>query len=325
MSASDSPAAAPARGFTIAGRGFNAPALPGALYVVATPIGNLGDITLRALETLAAADIIACEDTRTTHVLTDRYGIRARLVPYHEHNARQMRPRILEALAAGQVVALVSDAGTPLVSDPGYRLVVEAAEQGFTVVPLPGASALLSALVTAALPTDAFLFAGFLPPKSAGRRRRLGELATTPATLVFYESPRRLGACLADMVTELGADRPAAVARELTKLHETVVRGTLATLAEAFAGDPPRGEIVIVTGPPTAGTADEDDIDALLTEALGRLAPGAAATEVAHTTGASRRDLYRRAMALKAGAAAEGSGPEDEDEHDGDDSTDPAP
>ncbi|WP_334176695.1 16S rRNA (cytidine(1402)-2'-O)-methyltransferase [Pseudoxanthobacter sp.] len=317
MSASDSIPAPAARGFTIAGRSFTAPALAGGLYVVATPIGNLGDITVRALETLAAADLVACEDTRTTHVLTDRYGIRARLMPYHEHNARQMRPRLLAALAEGRAVALVSDAGTPLVSDPGYRLVVEAAERGFTVVPLPGASALLSALVTAALPTDAFLFAGFPPPKSAGRRRRFAGLAAVPATLVFYESPRRLGACLADLAAELGAGRPAAVARELTKLHETVVRGTLGSLAETFCGDPPRGEIVIVVGPPGAAETDAADLDALLAAALERLSPSAAATEVAHATGANRRSLYRRAMEMKAG----GDSPEDES----DDEEDPEP
>ncbi|SHO62327.1 16S rRNA (cytidine1402-2'-O)-methyltransferase [Pseudoxanthobacter soli DSM 19599] len=295
-----------ARSFAIAGRALSAPAAAPGLYVVATPIGNLGDITVRALETLSAADLVACEDTRVTRVLLDRYAIRTKLVAYHEHNAARMRPRLLEDLAEGRSIALVSDAGTPLISDPGYRLVVDAAAAGHRVVPIPGASALLSALVTAGLPTDAFLFAGFLAPKSAARRRRLAELARTPATLVFYESPRRLGECLADMAETLGADRQAAVARELTKLHETVVRGPLSELAAAFAGDPPRGEIVIAVGPPGEIAADPDDVDRLLAEALARLPVGAAASEVAKATGADRRALYRRALDLKGASEPDG-------------------
>lgn len=297
-----------ARSFAIAGRALSAPAAAPGLYVVATPIGNLGDITVRALETLSAADLVACEDTRVTRVLLDRYAIRTKLVAYHEHNAARMRPRLLEDLAEGRSIALVSDAGTPLISDPGYRLVVDAAAAGHRVVPIPGASALLSALVTAGLPTDAFLFAGFLAPKSAARRRRLAELARIPATLVFYESPRRLGECLADMAETLGADRQAAVARELTKLHETVVRGPLAELAAAFAGDPPRGEIVIAVGPPGEIAADPDDVDRLLAEALARLPVGAAASEVAKATGADRRALYRRALDLKGASEPDGGG-----------------
>lgn len=296
-----------ARSFAIAGRALSAPAAAPGLYVVATPIGNLGDITVRALETLSAADLVACEDTRVTRVLLDRYAIRTKLVAYHEHNAARMRPRLLEDLAEGRSIALVSDAGTPLISDPGYRLVVDAAAAGHRVVPIPGASALLSALVTAGLPTDAFLFAGFLAPKSAARRRRLAELTRIPATLVFYESPRRLGECLADMAETLGADRPAAVARELTKLHETVVRGPLSELAATFAGDPPRGEIVIAVGPPGEIAADPDDVDRLLAEALARLPVGAAASEVAKATGADRRALYRRALDLKGASEPDGS------------------
>ena len=201
--------------FAIEGQAFAAPALAAGLHIVATPIGNLGDVTLRALRTLAAADIVACEDTRVTRVLLERYAIGRGLFTYHEHNAAEQRPKLLAALAEGKSVALVSDAGTPLLSDPGYRLVQEAAEAGHAVVPVPGASALLAGLVAAGLPTDAFFFAGFLPPKEAGRRKRLAELAAVPGTLVFYESPHRLGAALADMAAVLG-DRPAAIAREIT-------------------------------------------------------------------------------------------------------------
>lgn len=291
------------RTFRVDASVFPAPRPTPGLHVVATPIGRLADVTLRALETLAAADLIACEDTRVTRVLLDRYGIRTPLVAYHEHNAARMRPRLLGELAAGRAVALASDAGTPLVSDPGYRLVVEAAELGFSVVPIPGASAVLAGLVAAAQPTDAFLFAGFLPVKGGPRKRRLTELGAVPATLVFFESPRRLGECLADMVATLGPDRPAAVARELTKLHETIVRGTLGSLAETFAGAPPRGEIVVVIGPPGADETAPADVDGLLRAALARMPASAAAADVARLTGEDRRTLYRRAMELKDAAA----------------------
>lgn len=286
--------------FAIEGRDFVAPALAPGLHIVATPIGNLADVTLRALRTLAAADIVACEDTRVTRVLLERYGIGRSLFTYHEHNAAEQRPKLLAALAEGRSIALVSDAGTPLLSDPGYRLVQEAAEAGHAVVPIPGASALLAGLVAAGLPTDAFFFAGFLPPKEAGRRKRLAEIAAVPGTLVFYESPHRLGAALADMESVLG-DRPAAVARELTKLYETVRRGPLSALAAAFGDAPPKGEIVVLVGPPIAATPDSETVDALLLRLLASGSVKSAAEEAAAATGLPKRDLYQRALALRDG------------------------
>ncbi len=288
------------RTFRIDASIFPAPRPTPGLHVVATPIGRLADVTLRALETLAAADLVACEDTRVTRVLLDRYAIRAPLVSYNDHNAAERRPRLLAALEEGKVVALVSDAGTPLVSDPGYKLVAEAIAAGHRVIPVPGASALLSALVTSGLPSDAFLFAGFLPTKSEARRHRLEELARVPATLVFYESPHRLADCLADARAVLGPARAAAMARELTKTFEETVRGTLDTLAAEFAARTVKGEIVLVIGPPPEETASEADVDAMLRAALARQAPGKAVAEVARLTGADRKALYERAMALKA-------------------------
>ncbi len=290
------------RFFTIAGHRLTARSLAPGLHVVATPIGNLGDISLRALETLAAADLIACEDTRVTAVLLRHYGIVTPLIAYHDHNAAQQRPRLLAALAEGKAVALVSDAGTPLISDPGYKLVNEARSAGHAVVPVPGASAVLAGLVAAGLPTDAFLFAGFLPPKSAARTKRLGELKTVPATLVFYETGPRLAAALADMAAVLSGERPAAVARELTKAFETVVSGTLASLAEAYAGkDPPKGEIVVLVGPPMAEAPSVEDADRLLAELLKDRPLSEAVAQAADLTGLKRRDLYQRALALKEG------------------------
>ena len=277
------------------------PLAPG-LYVVATPIGNLRDVTLRALDTLRGADLVLAEDTRVTAKLLNAHGIRARLQAYHEHNAAEARPRVLAALEEGRVVALVSDAGTPLVSDPGYRLVREVIDAGHPVFPIPGASALLSALVTAGLPTDRFLFAGFPPPRSAARRTFLGELAGVQATLVIYEGASRLGECLTDMAEVLGGERPAAVGRELTKLYETVKRGTLAELAADPALQAPKGEVVIVIGAGVQAETAPEDADAALSEALARLSPGEAASEVARATGLPRRELYRRAVALKAAA-----------------------
>lgn len=285
--------------YWIDGTRLEAPRLEPGLYIVATPIGNLGDMTLRGLATLAAADAVACEDTRTTRVLFERFGLRSRLVAYHEHNADKMRPRILDMLAEGKAVALVSDAGTPLVSDPGYRLVAEAAAAGHAVVPIPGASAMLAALVTAGLPTDTFLFLGFLPVKAGQRRRRLEEIGRIPATLVVYEAPHRLVECLADMVEILGVDRPATVARELTKRFETVRRGTLGALHDEFAAaDAIKGEIVVVVGPPATATV-EIDIDTALAEALSRLSVKDAAEEVAKIAGKPRREVYARALELK--------------------------
>jgi 16S rRNA (cytidine1402-2'-O)-methyltransferase len=273
------------------------------LYLVATPIGNARDITLRALDVLAAADILAAEDTRNTRRLLDIHGVRREgrwLVPYHDHNGAAQRPRLLAALAEGRSVALVSDAGTPLVADPGYRLAAEAIAAGHPVTAVPGASALLAALAVAGLPTDRFLFAGFLPPRSAARRRTLGELATVPATLVLYESPRRLAESLADMAAVLGASRPAAVARELTKRFEETRRATLGTLAAAYRAEPePRGEVVVlVGGPGEAEAASAESLDAALEAALARASVKDAAAEVAATLGLPRRQVYARALAL---------------------------
>lgn len=271
-----------------------------ALYLVATPIGNLGDITIRALETLAAVDTVACEDTRVTRVLLDRYGIRQRPIPYHEHNAAEAGPRLIEALKAGKSIALVSDAGTPLISDPGYRLVTQALEQGIHVVPVPGASAVLAALTASGLPSDAFFFAGFLPVKEGQRRARLEELRAVPGTLVFFESPRRLADSLASMAAVLGA-RAAAVGRELTKAFEEMRLGTLAELAGRYAGAdaPPKGEIVICVGPPEQTVADPEDVDRLLLSLAKEMPASKAASEAARMTGGQKQALYRRLLELK--------------------------
>ncbi|GHD16875.1 ribosomal RNA small subunit methyltransferase I [Tianweitania populi] len=272
-----------------------------ALYIVSTPIGNLGDITLRALETLAAADILACEDTRVTRVLLDRYGIRRRAFAYHEHNESEATPRLVEAIASGKSVALVSDAGTPLISDPGYRLVGAMAEAGLRVVPIPGASAVLSALAVSGLATDSFFFAGFLSSKDGAKRTRLNEVKAIPGTLIFYESPRRLAVSLAAMADELGADRQSTVSRELTKTFEEVRRGTLAELAAHYAeADTPKGEIVICVAPPIApDTPQEADVDALLLSLAGEMSTAKAAGEAAKQTGLAKGDLYKRLLALK--------------------------
>jgi len=273
------------------------------LYVTATPIGNLGDVSGRALEVLSAADVIACEDTRISARLLHRYAISTPLTPYHEHNAERVRPRLLRRLGAGEVVALVADGGTPLVSDPGYRLVRAAIAAGVHVTSLPGPSAVTAMLSIAGLPTDRFLFAGFLPSRAAARRRSLAELAAVPASLVVFESPRRIAASLADMAAVLGP-REAAVGRELTKRFEEVRRGRLDGLAAAYAGQPaPRGEIVVVIAPPgrhPAPPAETADADALLRAALERAPPARAAAEVARATGLPRRALYARALALRA-------------------------
>ena len=278
----------------------DAPLAPG-LYVVATPIGNLRDITLRALDVLNAADLILAEDTRVAGKLLAAYGLKAaKLERYDEHGAERTRPLALAALALGKRVALVSDAGTPLVSDPGYRLVKAAAAEGYPVFPIPGPSALLAGLSAAGLPTDRFLFAGFPPSKTTARRTFLAELAPIRATLVFFEGGSRLAASLSDMAAVLG-DREAVVARELTKLYETLYRGPLAALAADPKLDAPKGEIVILVAPGEAVEATAADADAALLDALRRLKPADAAAEVARALGLNRRDLYRRAMALRQG------------------------
>ena len=277
---------------------FEAPRLPGGLYAVATPIGNLRDITLRALEILAAADLVACEDTRVTRKLFDHYGLSAPLIAYHDHNAEAVRPKILQRLAAGEAVALVSDAGTPLISDPGYRLVREAIAAGHAVSAAPGPSSALMALTVAGLPTDRFFFEGFLPAKETARRARIAELARIPPTLVLFESGPRLAEALSDLAAGLGA-RDAAIARELTKLHEEVRRGDLSSLAADYAGGAEtRGEMVVVIAPPSSEPASAADIDALLTSALARTSVKEAVAEVASATGAPRRAVYSRALEL---------------------------
>jgi 16S rRNA (cytidine1402-2'-O)-methyltransferase len=289
------------RRYFLMGHDIAAPALAPGLYLVATPIGHLKDISIRALETLAGAEAILCEDTRVTGKLAAHYGLKARLIAYHDHNAERVRPEALARLANGAALALVSDAGTPLISDPGYKLALDVSDAGLPVFAIPGASAVLTALSVAALPTDSFFFAGFLPPKSGARQTRLREVAAVPGTLVFYETGPRLCDALADMAVVLG-DRPAAICRELTKLHEEVRRGTLAGLGAALAGQPdPKGEIVVVVGPPPpAAPIGADDLDALLRAALTRGTVKDAATDVAAATGLPKKDVYRRALELAA-------------------------
>jgi 16S rRNA (cytidine1402-2'-O)-methyltransferase len=291
------------RAYAVAGQTIAAPPLEPGLYLVATPIGNLRDVSLRALEILAAADVIACEDTRVTRKLTARYGIATPLTPYHDHNAATALPKLIARLAEGARVALVSDAGTPLVSDPGYRLVRAAHAAGHAVTAAPGASAVLAALAVAGLPTDRFFFEGFLPAKEAARRARIAALARIPATLVLFETGPRLAAALADLAAGLG-DRAAAICRELTKLHEEVRRGTLDGLAGVYRELPePRGEIVVVVAPPAEEEpARAEQVDDLLRNALARLSVKDAVDEVAGLSGQPRREVYRRALALKGGS-----------------------
>src|SRR5713101_4969363 len=241
----------PNRTFSVAGHSLTAPKPVPGLYLVATPIGNLGDITLRALQTLAGVDIIACEDTSITRRLTERYAIAAQLKPYHEHNAALARPKILEKLAQGASIALVSDAGTPLISDPGFKLVREVCAAGHAVIAIPGASSVLTALSVAALPTDRFFFEGFLPSKEQARRTRLGELAKIDATLVMFESGNRVQDTLADLAAIMGA-RDAAICRELTKMHEEIKRAPVSELAKLADTLETRGEFVLVIAPPPA-------------------------------------------------------------------------
>ncbi len=272
--------------------------LESGLYVVSTPIGNLGDLTFRALDILKRCDLILAEDTRVAAKLLNAYDVKKRVERYDDHADEARTAEVIERLKGGAVIAIVSDAGTPLISDPGYRLVTAAAAEDLRVIPIPGASAALAALAISGLPTDRFLFVGFPPPKSAARKSFLADVATTRATLVFYETGPRLTGSLADMAAVLG-DRPAAVCRELTKLYETCIRGPLSTLAADPRLNGPKGEIVIVVGQGEDVAATEADVDSALTDALTRQGPSAAAAEVAKALGLPKRDLYRRALELK--------------------------
>ncbi len=286
--------------YTAFGLRAEAEPIPPGLHVVATPIGNLGDISFRALATLAAADAIVAEDTRVTKTLLAHYGIATPLVAYHEHNAAVMRPHLLARLTGGAALALVSDAGTPLISDPGFKLVADALSQNIAVVSVPGASAVLAALVVAGLPTDRFFFEGFLPQKSAARRGRIAELSAIPGTLVFFESPRRVAETLNDLAAVLGP-RDAAIARELTKYFETVCRGLLPDLASIVSAEPPpKGEIVVLVGPPGAEPPVQPDLDARLGKALEAHSVKDAAAVVSAETGQPRRKVYARAIELSA-------------------------
>ena len=267
------------------------------LYIVATPIGNLGDMTLRAVDVLRGAAVVACEDTRVTGKLLKHFGIKARLQRLDDHAPPEVRMRLID-LARSEAVALVSDAGTPLISDPGYRLVREARAAGVIVTSIPGACAAISALAIAGLPSDRFLFAGFLPAKDKARREALEGLVGIMATLVFYETAPRLDRSLLT-IAELWPEREVAVARELTKLHEECRTGTAASLAEHYAEHPPKGEIVLLIGPPAEAEAPVLDADALLRAALTDAGPGKAAGIVARATGLDRAALYARALELK--------------------------
>ena len=290
------------RKYIIGANAYEAPALEPALYLVATPIGNLGDITLRAIETIAAADVLACEDTRVTRILLDRYGIHQKPIVYQEHNVEEAGKKLLGALEDNQSVALVSDAGMPLISDPGFRLVAEAREKNIKIVPVPGASAALTALIATGLPTDSFFFSGFLPTKSMQRKARLEELGSIPASLIFYESPHRVSTTLADMVDVFGKDRRGAICREMTKKFETVDVAPLSELHERYNdSEKIRGEIVIIVEPPSKQEEkfDTEEIDKLLVELAKDFSAAKAAAEAARITGHKKTELYKRLLSLK--------------------------
>lgn len=270
--------------------------LANGLYIVATPIGNLGDMSARGIDILKRADVILAEDTRMTSRLLQYYGIETPMRPYHDHNAPRVRPAILDALDS-QAIALVSDAGTPLISDPGYKLVAEARARGLPVTTAPGASALIAALSIAGLPSDRFFFAGFAPVKSAARRRLLGELASIPGTLIFYESPQRVADFMDDIDAMMG-ERDVAVVREITKLHEEVLRGRAADLKAQFAKRPARGEIVVLIAPNVGGEEEGIDLDAALQEALDAHSLKQAVADVTAKTGLPRKTVYARALEL---------------------------
>lgn len=278
--------------------------VPPGLHLVAVPIGAARDITLRALDVLAGADVLAAEDTRTLRHLMEIHGIALNgrpLVAYHDHNEAEALPRLMAALREGKSVAYAPEAGTPLVSDPGFGLARAAAAEGVAVIAVPGASAVLAALAVSGLPSDRFLFAGFPPAASGERARFLAELAPLRATLILYESPRRLGRLLAELATALGADRQAAVCRELTKRFEEVSRGPLSDLATRFAGAEPKGEIVLVIDRAPDRTEDAASLEDLLRAALARASVKDAVAEVAAATGASKRDVYQLALKLSEG------------------------
>lgn len=281
-------------------KSVSAPLAPG-LYLVATPIGNLRDITLRALDVLNEADLIACEDTRVTGRLLSHFGINTAKTPYHDFSDDTARQRLLDMLGKGQSIALVSDAGSPLIADPGYKLVRDAAEAGHPVIPVPGPSAMIAGVSASGLPTDRILFAGFPPSKKQARQRFLQTLAAVPATLVLYESPRRIEETVSDMAAVFSPDRQASISREITKLHEEHRRGTLSELQRSLPDMTKKGELVLIIGPPQESetTASPEDIDAMLLAALETGNVKQAAASVAATTGVSKRDLYARAVSLK--------------------------
>lgn len=284
--------------------------LPPGLYLVATPIGNLADITLRALSVLARADIIYCEDTRHSLTLTAHFGITTHLAPYHEHNGARERPKIMDSLADGRRVALISDAGTPLISDPGYKLVREAVAAGHKVESLPGPSAALVALTVSGLPTDAFFFAGFLPTKTAARRARIMELQQVPSTLIFFEAPSRVADTIGDLAQVLGA-RPAALARELTKRFETIERGSLDALAAAGSAREPRGEYVILVSPPVAREITDELIEEQLAEALETQTLRDASKVIAADLGVPKSRVYDLGLKLRAAIRSSFAAPDD--------------
>jgi len=283
--------------------------LPAGLYVVATPIGNLSDISKRAKEVLAGVDVVACEDTRVTGKLLNAYLIKKPMLPYHEHNGNQQRPKILDKIASGGSVALVSDAGTPLISDPGYKLVDDAYIAGLRVVAIPGPCAVVTALSAAGMPTDRFLFMGFAPNKTKARTDWFAAEKETKASLVYYESTRRLPESLRDAAAALGA-RPAAVCRELTKKFEEVVRGNLISLADTYAtAGPPKGEVVVVIGPPDKAAVETSALnmssDELLSTALKHMSVKSTAAFVAEITGENRKPLYKKALELSSSSTDE--------------------
>lgn len=286
--------------YIIGAHRFDAEPLAPGLYVVATPIGNLGDMTIRALATLAGAETVLCEDTRTSGKLMERFAIKTRLAPYHEHNAQKVRPAILERLQQGAAIALISDAGMPLVSDPGYRLVKEAVELGLPVTACPGPSAVLTGLALSGLPTDRFLFAGFVPQKQGERKRLFAEFEKLKATLIFFESPHRIVETLQDLGLALPG-RQIAVTRELTKLHEEVLRGSAHEIAETLAARPAvKGEITLIVGPPLEDEAISDEVLAeAIAVAIQVMSASKAASEIAKRFNLNRSDIYQRILTMK--------------------------